>query len=115
MPGHIKLRIKMDKGPFDFLNNEYTAYLTVALATVGGGLVSYFDKMTTFSWKKLAISMLSSAFAGFIVALLAQAAGLSVPVVGAMAGVAAHMGTPAMIQLLMKNPAFKKFVGEEKE
>jgi hypothetical protein len=103
----------MDKGPFDFINSEYAAYVTVAVATFWGGLVSYYDKMTTFSWKKLAIHMMSSSFAGLVVAMLAQAAGLSVPLVGALAGLAAHMGTPAVVNLLMKNPTVSKFFGEE--
>jgi len=103
----------MDKGPFDFINSEYATYITVGLATVWGGLVSYYDKMTTFSWKKLFIHMMSAGFAGFIVALLAQTAGLSVPAAGALAGVAAHMGTPALINLLMKHPTVKKFFGDQ--
>lgn len=103
----------MDKGPFDFINSEYATYVTVGIATIWGGLVSYYDKMTTFSWKKLTVHMLSAGFAGFIVALIAQAGGLGVPAVGALAGIAAHMGTPAILKLLMKNPTVSKFLGEE--
>lgn len=103
----------MDKGPFDFFNSEYATYLTVAIATIWGGLVSYYDKMTTFSWKHLLAHLSSSSFAGFITALLCQSAGIDGPLVGVFAGVAAHMGTPALIKLMMKNPTVKRFFGED--
>lgn len=95
--------------------SEYATYLAVGIATVWGGLVSYYDKMTKFSWKKLAAHMLSAGFAGFIVGLLCYGAGINGPLAGAFSGVAAHMGTPALIKLLMKNPTFKKFFGEAEE
>jgi hypothetical protein len=98
------------------ISNELLTYLWVGVVSLWGGFVSYFDKMTAFSWTKLAMHLMSSSFAGCMTFLLCQSSGITGPMSGVFCGVAAHMGTPALINLLMRNPTFKRFFGEtEKE
>lgn len=96
-------------------NNEVVTYLWVAGTTFWGGLVSYFDKKEPFSWRKFFAHLSSSAFASLMVALLCQATGVTGPMMGVLCGVAAHMGTPAIIKLMMKNKSIKAFFDFEEE
>lgn len=97
----------MDKD--SIFNSELVTYVVVMLSTVAGGLNSFFSKAEQFSWRKLAIHLCSSSFAGMMTFLLCQEAGISGPLTGVFCGVAAHMGTPALIALLMKSKAIKTF------
>lgn len=93
--------------------SEYITYLWVLAVSLWGGLVSYFDKVKRFSWSKLAVHLSSSAFAGVMTYLLCEAAGVRGPMMGVLCGVSAHMGTPALIKLLMKHKLFKRVLGDE--
>lgn len=72
------------------------------VVSIWGGLVSYFEKREKFSWVGLAAQLLSSSFAGMMTALVCQYANLPTPLIGALSGVAAYMGTPAMVKLARK-------------
>lgn len=106
----------IDKSPLDYFNNgELLTYLWVIAVSFWGGMVSYFDKMKKFSWKNLAMHLSSSSFAGLMTFLLCQSAGITGPLAGVFCGVAAHMGTPALIKLLMRNGTFSKIFGEKEK
>lgn len=77
-------------------------YLGVVAISLWGGLVSYFEKKTKFSWLTLFAHLLSSSFAGMMTYFACESAGISGPLTGVVIGVASHMGTPAMIRLAMK-------------
>lgn len=97
-------------------NNEVVTYLWVAGTTFWGGLVSYFDKKEPFKWRNLIAHMSSAAFASLMVALAYQASGAAPgPIMGVLCGIAAHMGTPAIIKLLKKNKSVAAFFGTEDE
>jgi hypothetical protein len=103
--------------PADFIsgiNSETATYLWVAALSLWGGIVSYFDKMQVFSWVRLFAHLMSSSFAGMMTFMLCQSANIHGPMAGVLCGVAAHMGTTALIRLLMKNPTIKQFFEESK-
>lgn len=106
----------MDKAPGSVpvsMISDYMTYIIVAITTIWGGLVSYFNNAKKFSWRRLFTHLSSSSFAGMVTGFLCQAAGVDGPLMFALCGVSAHMGTPALIQLLMRSKYVKKFVGEE--
>lgn len=97
-------------------NNEVVTYLWVAGTTFWGALVSYFDKKEPFKWRNFFAHMSSAAFASLMVALAYQASGAPPgPIMGVLCGIAAHMGTPAIIKLLKKNKSVAAFFGTEDE
>jgi hypothetical protein len=83
-------------------NSGWLAYGSVMAVSIWGGLVSYFEKREKFSWSGLTAQLLSSSFAGMMTALVCQYANLPTPLMGALSGVAAYMGTPAMVKLARK-------------
>ncbi len=93
-------------------NNEVITYLWVAGTTFWGGVVSYFDKNEPFKWRNFFAHLSSAAFASLMVALLCESTGVEGPIVGVLCGIAAHMGTPAIIKLLRKNKSVAAFFGE---
>lgn len=96
-------------------NNEVVTYLWVAGTTFWGGVVSYFDKNEPFKWRNFIAHLSSAAFASFMVALLCQASNITGPLMGVLCGIAAHMGTPAIIKLLKKNKSVAAFFGTPDE
>jgi hypothetical protein len=70
--------------------------------SIWGGLVSFFEKKEKFSWVSLFAHLSSSSFAGWMTFLGCQYAHISGPLVGIFCGVAAHMGTPALLKLASK-------------
>jgi hypothetical protein len=78
-----------------------------------GGLVSFFNKVNKFSWKALFVHLTSSSFAGLMTFLLCQQANISGPLTGVLCGVAAHMGTSALVKLLMKSKTVATFFHTE--
>lgn len=96
-------------------NNEVVTYLWVAGTTFWGALVSYFDKNEPFKWRNFFAHISSAAFASLMVALLCQASHIEGPMMGVLCGIAAHMGTPAIIKLLKKNKSVAAFFGDDTE
>jgi ABC-type Fe3+-siderophore transport system permease subunit len=96
-------------------SGEVATYLWVAGATFWGAVVSYFDKAQHFNWRKLFAHFSSSAFAGLMTFLLCKASQIDGPLMGVLCGIAAYMGTPAIIKLLMRHKAIKAFFDTEEE
>lgn len=88
----------MDKE--QFLTSEWFTYLWVMAVSVWGGLVSFFEKKgEPFSWGRLAAHLLSSSFAGMMTYYVCDYGNVPGPLIGVFCGVAAHMGTPALLKL----------------
>lgn len=83
-------------------NSGWVTYVWVVAISIWGGIVSYFGKNVKFTWASLVAQLSSSSFAGLMTAFACQYAGISGPLMGVFCGVAAHMGTPALINLAMK-------------
>lgn len=93
--------VESHKDSFLFTSGWVT-YVWVLAISIWGGLVSYLGKRKKFTWAGLVAQLSSSSFAGMMTAFACQYAGISGPLMGVLCGVAAHMGTPALIQLAMR-------------
>lgn len=103
----VKIAVVMTKE--QIFNSDWFTYLWVLGVSLWGGMVSFFEKDTEpFSWRRLAVRLLSASFAGMMTAYVCQAGGITGPLMGAFAGVAAHMGTPALMRLKMVRQFFEK-------
>lgn len=96
-------------------HSGWIPYLGVMAISLWGGLVSYFEKRTKFSWMTLFAHLLSSSFAGMMTFFGCEYAGISGPLTGVLCGVAAHMGTPALIRLAMKLKIVREVLAEQTE
>jgi hypothetical protein len=92
-----------------FITAGIVTYLWVIGVSLWGGLVSYFDKKEKFSWVSLFAHLSSSSFAGLMTFFLCQYGHVPGPLTGVLCGVAAHMGTPA----LLKMKIIKQFLDKE--
>ena len=91
-------------GAFEwFSNSEYVTYVWMFLVSIFGGSVSYFDKHSTIRFLRFFTHLTSSAFAGLMTGMLCQYSGVNGDLKYVACGIAAHMGTPAVIALLKKN------------
>lgn len=76
--------------------------LPTIFAAVGGGL-SYKSKvdqnLVRFSWAGFLGELVSAAFIGMVVLLIAKASGLSIEWAGALAGISGHMGVRSLFLL----------------
>jgi hypothetical protein len=82
-----------------FITAGIVTYLWVIGVSLWGGLVSYFDKKEKFSWVSLFAHLSSSSFAGLMTFFLCQYGHVPGPLTGVLCGVAAHMGTPALLKM----------------
>lgn len=85
-------------------HSDLLTYLGVIGISLWGGLVNFFEKkgQEPFSWARLIAHLTSSSFAGMMTFLSCTYAHVPGPLIGVLCGVAAHMGTPALIQIAMK-------------
>lgn len=82
------------------IDSGWLTYLWVVGVSLWGGLVSYFEKKgEPFSWVRLFAHLMSSSFAGMMTLYICQYGHISEPLTGALCGVAAHMGTPALLRM----------------
>jgi len=95
-------------------HSGWLTYLGIMAISLWGGLVSYFEKRSTFSWKTLIAHLSSSSFAGMMTFFACEYAGISGPLTGVLCGVAAHMGTPALIRFAMKLKIVRDVLADEK-
>lgn len=76
--------------------------LPTLFAAVGGGL-SYKTKvdqnLIKFSWAGFVGELVSAAFIGMVVLLIARASGLGIEWAGALAGISGHMGVRSLFLL----------------
>lgn len=96
------------------IDSEWLTYLWVFGVSLWGGLVSFFErKNEPFSWVRLFAHLLSSSFAGMMTFYICQYGHIAEPLTGALCGVAAHMGTPALLRMkIIKQFLEKEKVGE---
>lgn len=91
------------------LTSGIVTYIWVVGVSLWGGLVSFLEKEAPFSWVRLFAHLLSSSFAGLMTFYLCQAGSVPEPLTGVFCGVAAHMGTPA----LLKMKVIRQFLDKE--
>lgn len=86
------------------LLSDWPTYLAIMTISIWGGFVSFFERKRKeeFSWLNFFAHLSSAGFAGMMASLACAYFGISGPLTGAMSGVAAYMGTPALIKLAMK-------------
>lgn len=83
-----------------FIDSGWATYLWVVGVSLWGGLVSFLEKKgEPFSWVRLFAHLLSASFAGMMTYYICLAGGITGPMAGALSGVAAHMGTPALLRM----------------
>jgi hypothetical protein len=92
-----------------FLNSGLVTWGWVVGVSVWGGLVSYFEKKEKFSFVSFVGHLTSASFAGLMTYLLCQYGGVPGPLTGVCCGVAAYMGTPALVALAMKLKVVRQF------
>lgn len=83
----------------DFINSEVFTYLWVFGVSLWGGLVSYFEKKEPFNWLHLFAHLSSASFAGLLTYFVCDYGNVPGPLMGVCCGVAAHMGTPALLRM----------------
>lgn len=81
------------------LESSIFIYLWVIGVSLWGGLVSYFEIKEPFSLLRLLAHLSSSSFAGLMTFYICQYGNVPAPLVGVFCGVAAHMGTPALLKM----------------
>lgn len=82
-----------------FLTSGMFTYLWVMGVSIWGGLVSYAEKKEPFHLVRLLAHLSSSSFAGLMTFYLCQFGNVPEPLTGVFCGVAAHMGTPALLKM----------------
>jgi hypothetical protein len=95
------------KDPLFHHSNGWITYVSVFAISMWGGIVSYFGKREKFSWRNFFAHLMSSGFAGFLTFWACEASGITGPLLGVLCGVAAHMGTPAIIRLAKRSKFVK--------
>lgn len=86
----------------DFMSGGWLTYAGVVGISIWGGVTHYLSTGVPFTWRSLTAQLMSSSFAGMMTFFGCQYAGISGPLTGVLCGVAAHMGTPALIALAMR-------------
>ena len=87
------------EGKEQFLNTATFTYIWVIGVSLWGGLVSFSERKEPFSFMKLLAHLTSASFAGLMTFYLCQYGNIPEPLTGVMCGVAAHMGTPALLRM----------------
>ena len=97
----------MDKE--QFVASGWLTYLWVLGVSFWGGIVSFFEKKDEpFKWAKLCAHLSSAGFAGLMTLYVCQYGNVPAPLTGVFCGVAAHMGTPALLRLKVVRQFFDK-------
>lgn len=92
-----------------FFDSGWLTYLWVIGVSFWGGIVSFFEKKgEPFSWVKLFAHLSSSGFAGLMTLYICQYSNVPTPLIGVFCGVAAHMGTPALLRIKLIRQFFEK-------
>lgn len=84
------------------MSSDVYTYIFVIWISVWAGIVSFFESKKTFALLPFLAHISSASFAGMMAFFGCEYAGISGPLTGVVCGVAAHMGTPALIRLAMK-------------
>lgn len=97
----------------NFFNSEMWTFLWVFGVSLWGGIVSYFERKEPFSWRRLLVHSCSASFAGMMTYFVCQAGNVPGALTGAICGLAAHMGTPALVSALKRLPLIKNVIDLE--
>ncbi len=97
-----------------FSSSGWLTYAGVLAISLWGGVVSYFNRKGKFSWQTFIAHLSSSSFAGMMTFFACEYAGISGPLTGVCCGVAAHMGTPALIKLAMRLKVVRNLLADDK-
>lgn len=100
--------VDQNKEPL-FMATGWISYISVVVISLWGGMVSYFGKKSKFGWCDFLAHLSSSSFAGMMTFFACQHVGITGALTGVLCGIAAHMGTPALVALLKKMPVVKSF------
>lgn len=96
-------------GKEQFLDSGWFSYLWVMGISLWGGVVSFFEKKgDPFTWGRLIAHLSSASFAGLMTFYICQYSNVPEPLTGAFCGVAAHLGTPALLRLKVIRQFFDK-------
>lgn len=90
-------------------------YAAVIGISVWGGVTSFLESDKPFSWRRFSAHLTSSSFAGMMTGFACQYANISGTLSFVLVGVAAHMGTPALIKLAMKLKVVRNALDENTE
>lgn len=98
-----------------FKHTDLLTYMGVMAISLWGGVVNYLEKKHEgpFSWREVIAHLTSSSFAGLMTFWAATYANVPGPLIGVLCGVAAHMGTPALIALAMRLKIVKSVLAPE--
>lgn len=92
-----------------FLDSGWITYLWVVGISLWGGVVSFFEKKgEKFSWGRLAAHLSSAGFTGVMTFYACRYGNIPEPLIGLFCGVAAHIGTPALLRLKIVRQIFAK-------
>lgn len=84
-------------------SSDWLNYIVVMVISLWAGFVSYFTKKVgDFNWLTFLVHLSSAGFAGTMAHFLCMHMGVTGPLVGAISGIAAYTGTPALVKMLMK-------------
>jgi hypothetical protein len=87
-------------GKTQILDYGWITYLWVVGVSLWGGVVSFFEKKDEpFSGVRLFAHLSSASFAGMMTFYICQYGNVPEPLTGVFCGVAAHMGTPALLRM----------------
>lgn len=104
----------MDKE--QFIAGGWFTYLWVIGISLWGGVVSFFEKRDEpFTWVRFFAHLSSSSFAGLMTYYVCQYGNVPDPLTGVFCGVAAHMGTPALLRMKVIKQFLESNKVEEKE
>lgn len=98
-----------------FLDSGWLTYLGVMAISFWAGLTSYLQKKKKFILWDFLAHISSASFAGLMAYFACAPMGINGPLVGVVCGVSAHMGTPALIKLLMKFKMVRNLLAEDKK
>ena len=97
----------MEKG--QIVDTWWLTYFWVVGVSLWGGIVSFCEKKgEAFSWGKLFAHLSSASFAGLMTFYICQYGNVPEPLIGVFCGIAAHLGTPALLKLKVVRQFFNK-------
>jgi hypothetical protein len=97
------------------LFNGLMIYLWVIGLSLWGGVVSYFEKKEKFNWLNFLAHLSSSGFAGLMVFMGCDYAGITGPLQGVLCGFGGYVGTNTLVRLAMRLRVVRNVLEPKKE
>jgi len=104
---------KLASTDFSKLFQGWGAYIGIMFLSLWGGIVRFLQSKEAFSFRSLMAQLSSSGFAGMMAFFACQYFNVNGPLTGCLCGMAAYLGTPALIALAMKLKVVKNFLAVE--